>query len=148
MISPWVSFETDTTSFETSAESDYFTASAVARAAQAYIAPGSTHDTYSEPAKSTPDWWTAVADEVVQSVMIWAGGGEVLLDGIRGFADKVGMAFDGARSEGSEKRVSRFRFVVTPKCAHEEMIIDELAFGRVKGVASREVEEWLSAVLK
>lgn len=85
--------------------------------------------------------------------MIWGGGGEVLLDGIKDFAAKVNNGFSRAdpascvQENGSEKRLPRFVFVVTPKCAHEEMIIDELTMDWVKGDAAREVEKWLSAVL-
>lgn len=152
MISPWASFRTDWPAFESNAESDYITPRAVKRAACTYIAPGSGHDIYSEPATSPPEWWADIANDTVRNVMIWGGGGEVLLDGIRSFADKVGAGFASADTaalygDGGEKRPPRFTFIVTPKCAHEEMIIDELLFGLVKGDAAREVEKWLSAVL-
>lgn len=163
LISPWVSFRTDAPSFEANAESDYFGARAVGRAAAAYVAPGAEHDAYSEPATCPPGWWADVAGGAVRDVMVWAGGGEVLLDGIRGFADMVGAGFqrgeadppsasggDGGGGGGGAPEKPprpRFSFVVTPRCAHEEMIIDELTFGRAKGDASREIEEWLSTVL-
>lgn len=163
LISPWISFNTTTPSFETNAESDYFGAKAVGKAALYYIRPGTAHDVYSEPATSPPEWWVHIAADTVQHLMIWAGGGEVLVDGIRAFADKVGAGFQraadlslvpsaGGETSGQGEKpppaYSRFRFVETPKCAHEEMIIDELAFGRVKGEGSKEIEEWLSSVLR
>lgn len=85
--------------------------------------------------------------------MIWGGGGEVLLDGIKDFAAKVGTGFShvhpaSAPDNDAEKRPARFMFIVTPRCAHEEMIIDELTMDWVKGrEAAKEVEKWLSAVL-
>lgn len=164
LISPWVSFDTTAPSFAQNAESDYFGARAVQKAARYYIAADAAHDAYSEPATAPPQWWVDVAGETVQHLMIWAGGGEVLLDGIRGFADMVGAGFQGAADAAADRSpsssgagvgadekppaYSRFSFVVTPKCAHEEMIIDELAFGRVKGEASKSIEEWVSSVLR
>lgn len=97
---------------------------------------------------------------MVSNILIWGGGGEVLLDGIKDFAAKVGEGFsraDGAPSSPSvqkdeaavkQRPLPRFRLLVTPHCAHEEMIIDELALGLVKGGdAAKEVETWLSTVL-
>lgn len=116
------------------------------------MGPGE-NDAYSEPAKALPEWWTDVANLAVRNVIIWAGGGEVLLDGIRAFADNIKNGFEKADPEGedgnvTEKRPPRFLFTVTPKSAHEEMIIEELTFGWAKGDAAREVEQLLSAVLK
>lgn len=128
------------------------TPKSVIRAASAYIAPGTQHDFYSEPVTSPPDWWADVADHVLRHIFIWGGGGEVLLGGIQSFADKVGGAFTradpaAAYSNGADKGAPRFSFVVTPKNAHEEMIIDEVFFSRKKGEATVEIEKWLSAVL-
>lgn len=116
------------------------------------MTPGSVHDAYSEPVSAEKEWWGEVAGQVVRKVLIWGGGGEVLIDSISEFAGKVGSGFasvsgEGADADGGAKGAPRFRFVVTPGCAHEEMIIDELAFGWVKGAAAKEVEERLSAVL-
>lgn len=152
MISPWVSFRTDWPTFESNDESDYISPRAVKRAASAYIAPGSQPDFYAEPETSPPEWWVEIASNAVRNVMIWGGGGEVLLDGIRSFADKVSAGFaqvDAGALDGkeAEKRPPRFMLIITPKCGHEEMIIDELLFGLVKGDAASEVEKWLSAIL-
>lgn len=148
LISPWVSFRTDLPSFTANAESDYIGPRALRRAATTYIAPGSQHDAYSEPANSPAEWWVDVGHRVLGRMMIWVGGGEVLLDGAREFADKVEGGFREEAVGGvGEKTGSRFSLVVTPGCAHEEMIIDELTFGRAKGDASREIERWLSSAL-
>lgn len=169
LISPWISFSTSWPTFDSNAESDYISKRAIARAATTYIAPGSKPDAYAEPNTSPVEWWADIAKSVVQNVLIWGGGGEVLLDGIKDFAAKVGEGFSRAdgnsssllssspavqKDEGAvEQReqppsLPRFRFIVTPHCAHEEMIIDELALGWVKGGdAARELETWLSTVL-
>lgn len=163
LISPWISFSTTWSTFNSNAESDYISKRAIARAAATYIAPGSKPDAYAEPNTSPVEWWADIAKSVVQNILIWGGGGEVLLDGIKDFAAKVGEGF--ARADGNPSQSSpsvqkdegaveqqsprpRFRFLVTPHCAHEEMIIDELALGWVKGGdAARELETWLSTVL-
>lgn len=153
LISPWISSSTSWPSFESNAESDYLSRRAISRAARTYLAPGSKTDAYSEPGTSPAEFWGDIAKGAVQNLMIWGGGGEVLIDGIKDFAAKVSAGFAQAEpssvhENGSAKRPPRFRFVVSPKCAHEEMIIDELALGWVKSSdAAREVEEWLSAVL-
>lgn len=152
LISPWVSFRPHGATFDDNRETDYVTPKAVRRAAAAYVAPGAQHDAYSEPATSPPDWWADVARHVLRNVFIWGGGGEVLLGGIQAFADKVRAGFARAdpaaayRPGSGEKGVSRFEFVVTPRQAHEEMIIDEVFFSK-KGAGARAVEEWLSAAL-
>lgn len=160
LISPWVSFRDQGATFDSNAESDYITSKAVRRAASAYIAPGTQHDYYSEPATAPPEWWVDVATGTLRHMYIWAGGGEVLLGGIRSFADKVGAGF--ARAAGSQgplqqvhlpcvekqdDEVPRFVFVTTPKAAHEEMIIDEVFMVRKKREGAQEIEKWLSAVL-
>ncbi|KAJ4387511.1 hypothetical protein N0V93_008104 [Gnomoniopsis smithogilvyi] len=153
LISPWISFSTSWPTFESNAESDYISRRAINRAAITYIAPGSKPDAYSEPNTSPVDFWADVAKRAVQNLLIWGGGGEVLIDGIKDFAAKVSAGFAQAdpssvQDDGSTKRPPRFKLIVTPKCAHEEMIIDELALGWVKGgEAARDVESWLSAVL-
>lgn len=160
LISPWVSFSTHWQTFDTNAESDYISRRAIARAATTYTALGSKPDAYAEPNTSPVQWWADIAKSVVQHILIWGGGGEVLLDGIKDFAAKVGEGFSRADGDTSSPAVRkdeeglkqrpppRFRLLVTPHCAHEEMIIDELALGWVKGGdAAREVETWLSTVL-
>lgn len=119
----------------------------------AFIEPGTQHDSYSEPNLSPPEWWADIAKGTVRNVFIWGGGGEVLLDGIKQFADKVSAGFSSpdvlpTGEDKGEKGPGRFKFVVTEGCCHEEMIIDELALGMVKGDAAREVDNWLSAVLE
>lgn len=153
LISPWVSFRPEGATFEDNRETDYVTPKAVRRAAAAYLRPGTQHDFYSEPVTCPPDWWTAVATNALQHILIWGGGGEVLLDGIQSFADKVSGGFARAdpaatyRYAAAEKGAPRFSLVVTPKQAHEEMIIDEVFFRKRKGEGAKEVEKWLSTVL-
>lgn len=55
--------------------------------------------------------------------MIWGGGGEVLIDGIRPFAATVSKGFYEADIERAnrqeQKGTDRLTFVVTPRHSHE-----------------------------
>lgn len=156
LLSPWVSFRAEGATFDSNRETDYITPKAVRRAARAYLLPGTRHDYYSEPATSPPEWWAEVAARVLRHVFIWGGGGEVLLGGIQAFADKVGGGFARAdpaaayshrHGSSGEKGAPRFMFVVGPRQAHEEMIIDEVFMSRKKSQGAIDVETWLSTVL-
>jgi hypothetical protein len=65
---------------------------AVDRASTAFIGTAS-HDSYSEPIQASSEWWAAVADIAVDEIMIWGGGGEILIDGIRAYAGTMAEGF-------------------------------------------------------
>lgn len=161
MISPWISFETTSTSMETNKRSDYLTKAALNKASAAFIGPGAKHDAYSQPIDAPAEWWKEVADKVVEDVMVWGGGGEVLIDGIRTFAANVISGFEGAEGERpaaiangmsnvaaeSEKHI-RAKLVVSPHEAHEEMIINYLLYIKKEDDGGRQIKKWLVDVLK
>lgn len=160
LISPWVCFDTTIPSFTTNAESDYLTRRAIRRAAKAYVAPGEVQPAdryYAEPATSPTEWWSEIAQRVVGKVMIWAGEREVLVDGIQAFADKVGSGFGvttdttgkayeevAAEKRKEQQPDERFTYFLAAGCAHEEIIIDRVPLGFVKGEKNRVIEDWLS----
>lgn len=152
LISPWISFQVTQPSISSNAESDYLTLRALGRASNAYIPPGGEHDHYSQPVTAPVEWWADIASSVVDKMMIWGGGGEVLIDGIRTFAATVKNGFSEADVErvnrDEQKGTDRFTFVVTPKHSHEEMIIDEVFFRSKKGEGAEVIERWLSGVLR
>ena len=92
-ISPWVAFGTKYDSFTRNAKSDYLTIAGLNRASNAYIGPGGRHDNYTEAVRAPPEWWAGVAN-VVSEIMIWGGGGEILIDGIRRFKRSVQSGFN------------------------------------------------------
>jgi hypothetical protein len=165
-------------------------------------------------------WWKEVAMKAAKDVMIWGGGGEVLIDGIRTFGanviegftqadkdllnekvtkesvNKVGESEENAKTQPkddaneivpkvevtSEKNpvtetnatdattqtdeiengtqtngnangakkvpgTNRAKLIVTPKEAHEEMIIDYVLLISKKGQGAKEIENWLTATL-
>ena len=57
-------------------------------------------DAYSEPVLASSEWWEPVAD-VVEEVLIWGGGNEILIDGIEaGLARRVVDLLSLARKAG------------------------------------------------
>ncbi|RDW71559.1 hypothetical protein BP6252_08122 [Coleophoma cylindrospora] len=142
LISPWVSFDTSEPSFKTNQHSDYITTTALERASMAYIALGTTHDTYTQPISAQSAWWSDVAETAVSNVMIWGGGGEILIDGITKFAAKMESGFNAVGNGAG------FQFMVTPKQGHEEMIIDTVFLMGRKGDSALVVEKWLEDMLK
>lgn len=112
MISPWVSFQTSDPSFKGNAESDYLTITALDRASNTYIGPGGHHDNYSEAVRAQPEWWAGVSP-IVDQVLIWGGGGEILVDGIRRFQSNMKAGFDMAKYLGA---------TAAPLTLHEETL--------------------------
>lgn len=159
LISPWVSFETETESFTKNARSDYLTKRALNRASYAFIGKGKEHDFYSQPILAPAEWWKDVANKAVEDMMICGGGGELLIDGIRKYAGTITEGFEEADGdteksgeEKSEKTTSltgkkRVHFVESPREAHEEMIIDIVIRKGGKGAGAKAVDGWLSARL-
>jgi hypothetical protein len=66
---------------------------ALNRASKAFVGPGNKHDHYSEPVKAPVEWWKEVATKAVRDVLVWGGGGEVLIDGIQAFGGHIIQGF-------------------------------------------------------
>ena len=102
LISPWIAFGTDDESFRRNAKSDCLTIGGLNKASNTYIGRGGRHDNYTEAVRAPREWWAGVA-KVVSEMMIWGGGGEILIDGIRRFQQNVKAGFDiDAHVEGSD----------------------------------------------
>jgi hypothetical protein len=196
------------------------TITALDRASAAFVGPGNQHDNYSEPINAPVSWWKEVATKAVEEVMIWGGGGEVLIDGIRTFGSNVVEGFSQAKettpkkatdtaqqlnenskntssteplkedpneiapkveatseknpvtetngadaatqkkesedndqlnskSNGIQQKsgTERAKLIITPKEAHEEMIMDYVLLISKKGQGAKEIENWLTATL-
>jgi hypothetical protein len=106
LISPWISFNTDLPSFTKNQYSDYLTATAIKRASEAFVGPDKQHDSYSEPSTAPREWWKEVATSAVTEVLIWGGGGEVLIDSIRTFGERVIEGFGMADDEQSSGKMT------------------------------------------
>jgi hypothetical protein len=106
LISPWISFETESPSFKTNKYSDYLTVTALNRASTAFVGPENKHDNYSEPINAPVEWWREVATYAVRDVLIWGGGGEVLIDGISTFGGQILEGFARADAGSSNEKAT------------------------------------------
>jgi hypothetical protein len=97
-------------------------------------------DAYSEPVLASSEWWEPVAD-VVEEVLIWGGGNEILIDGIEAFAKKFSVGF--------RRKGGHVNFVVSEGAMHEEMILERVfGYKGDSGTGSQKVvEDWVKAKL-
>ncbi|KAI9699204.1 MAG: hypothetical protein M1820_007283 [Bogoriella megaspora] len=160
LISPWCAFGTAEGSVERNGGRDHITVKALDRASGAFTGLGGGWDVYSHPSEAGVEFWREVADRAVEEVLIWGGGGEVLIDGIRKFAADVEEGFEmsaaavaGSKSvdadgKGDGQEVKhRVKFVEGPEMAHEEMIIDRVLRIKERSEGDVEIEKWLKALL-
>jgi len=141
LISPWICFDTGKNSFSRNEKSDYLTVTSISRASRAFIGPGAAFDEYSEPVRVEPAFWKDVAG-VVDEVLVWGGGGEVLVDGIRTFAKRIEDGF--ADASGERQRVS---YIEMPHAAHEEQIMN-YTLRLQKSESATFIEEWICSRLE
>ncbi|KAF2235019.1 alpha/beta-hydrolase [Viridothelium virens] len=167
LISPWVDFATGEESFERNKETDYLSIRALDRASSTFVGLGGKRDMYCHPSEAESEAWRDVAGKV-DEILIWGGGGEILIDGIRKFAGIVEKGFDLAQDAGVDKetgvgskeveaevgnggkeghREKRVKYVETPRMAHEEMIIDRVLRIKKRERGEAEIESWLSSRL-
>ena len=166
LISPWVDFATTDPSFERNGQKDYLTMTALNRASSTFVGLGGKRDIYCHPSEAGEEAWRDVAGKVGE-ILVWGGGGEVLIDGIRKFAGIVKNGFEMADgtsldketgpvskemeapaeggNAGDERPAERVKFVETPEMAHEEMIIDRVLRIKAKEQGEVEIENWLSS---
>ncbi|ORY15269.1 alpha/beta hydrolase fold domain-containing protein [Clohesyomyces aquaticus] len=142
LISPWCSFNIHTPAYKTNAEKDIFDGRALHRWSSAFLGSDSPFagDFYSEPALAPPSWWEPTAD-VIEEVLVWGGGNEILIDGIEEFAKRFQKGF-GAKG-------GRLSTIITAKAAHEEMILERLlGYKGDSGTGSAQVvRDWVKARL-
>jgi hypothetical protein len=164
LISPWICFDYTSRSFKDNAESDYLTPAALNNASSTFIGPRREPDEYSEPVRAPPDWWEKVAAHV-DEILIWGGGGEILIDGIRLFANNVATGFAASERDrsiesaaigrmkmnGARTRMSvgleRVFYVETPRASHEEQIMDHTLGIKSKTGTAAVIEDWICARL-
>lgn len=138
LISPWVSFQYDAPSMHSNAESDAFTGATLKKWSDAFLSDPSNSSEYSEPATAPASWWSELS-QVVSEVLIWGGGGEILIDGIKDWAKKFEEGYGGAGGKVTT--------IITPKAAHDDPIIDVVLGYKTKGEGAQAVESWIKAKL-
>ncbi|KAF2705742.1 alpha/beta hydrolase fold domain-containing protein [Pleomassaria siparia CBS 279.74] len=142
LISPWCSFNIHTDSFITNAQKDMFDGRALSRWSTAFLNSPSPYagDFYSEPVTAPASWWETIPD-VIDEVLIWGGGNEILLDGIEEFARRF--------QKGFGDNGGKVQFLVTEKAGHIEMIVERiLGYKGDSGTGSvKVVHDWAKAKL-
>lgn len=142
LLSPWCSFNIHTPAYIENAEKDPLEGRSLSRWSGAFLGSDSPFagDFYSEPVTAPASWWEGTAD-VIDEVLIWGGGNEVLLDGIEEFARRFTKGYGG--------KGGRVNTVVTPKAAHIEMILELLlGYKGDSGTGSAKViKDWAKAKL-
>lgn len=142
MISPWISFNLSYPSLLENEETDYITSKAIQKVIANFIPPGQRPDAYTDPLSAPLEWWTTVRKTVAQNFFIWTGGDEILRDGIVDFGAILKEA-----SPGEDPVEGTVQLVVTPKEAHEQMIVDPYLRLGSTTAGGAEIEKWLAKAL-
>jgi acetyl esterase/lipase len=91
LISPWISFDTTSPSFQQNSYKDCIGTEAGRKWSTAFMACPWPHkeasDYYNEAVTAPAEWWAGLK---VEEVLVLAGEEEVLIDGIREFSRKLG----------------------------------------------------------
>ena len=88
-------------------------------------------DTYNQPILADASWFSNLG-KIVNDILIWGGGGEILIDSIRTMAVKLKSAHP------------KTQIVVQEGAAHEDFIFDALLGYKEKPEGTRLVESWIS----
>ncbi|KAL2357321.1 Alpha/Beta hydrolase protein [Cryomyces antarcticus] len=95
---------------------------------------GARLDEYNQPTIADDDWFKGL-ENVVSEILVWGGGGEVLIDSIVEIAKKL------------QKAHPKTELIVQPKVGHEEFIIDTLLGYKEKAEGTVLMENWIGARL-
>lgn len=133
LISPWIKFATDDDSVKRNATSDMITPTAAKRWSSLFLGSSSL-DNYNQPILADLTWFSGL-DLKVKDVLVWGGGGEVLIDSIEAIGKKLKEAH------------SRAELVVQPGAAHDDFIIERLLGYKEKGEGTKLIESWIPARL-
>lgn len=98
------------------------------------MAGSSKIDNYNQTIIADVDWFKGL-DGKVKDILVWGGGGEVLIDSIEASTKKLQQAHP------------RVEYVVQPGAAHEDFIMDKLLGYKEKGEGTVVVESWMKARL-
>ena len=82
------------------------------------------------PDLADPSWFDGL-ERLAKDVLVWGGGGEILIDSINALADKL------------KKAHPRVEVIVQPGAAHEDFMIDTLlGYNNVEG--TKVVRSWIA----
>jgi acetyl esterase/lipase len=148
LISPWVGFRTDYTSFGTNATVDMLVPLVLrkwgamflnkANEANPEIDPGPiSGDSWTEACLNPASWWTDM-HHVVSDIFVWWGGHEVFVDPIRELKSNFNKGW--ADGDGD---LNRAIWLESPEEAHVAPIVDTMIPGAEKSEAQVAIEGWL-----
>ena len=134
LISPWVKFvpEQDD-SVRRNQTTDMVTPAVARRWSSLYLGNGRL-DNYNQAVDAESEWFSGL-DTVTKDILIWGGGGEVLLDSIQVLERKL------------KKAHGRTEYVEQPRAAHEDFIMEKLLGYTHKAEGTVVVENWIAARL-
>jgi acetyl esterase/lipase len=151
LISPWTKFATDDESVKRNQNSDIVTPAAAKRwsslflgitplsdfaivALLTYDSGPSKIDSYNQSVIADSAWFKGL-DGKVKDILVWGGGGEVLIDSIEVTAKKLQQAHP------------RVEYVVQNSAAHDDFIIEKILGYKNKGEGTEVIERWMKARL-
>ncbi|KAF1809700.1 alpha/beta-hydrolase [Eremomyces bilateralis CBS 781.70] len=157
-FSPWISFRGTEDSMIENIGSDIFYPATVVWAAKNFLysgigkgrkpRPGHLGDEWSEPIVCDEQWWEGAAS-LVTHMMIWGGGGEIMIDSIREIAQKITTGFENAAKaawEGERENIGKVTLIVAPRACHVEPVVDHsMPFKNQK--SSQGIREYLRSIL-
>lgn len=91
-------------------------------------------DNWNQPILADDAWFRDLPS-VTSSILVWGGGGEVLIDSIELIASKL------------KKAHPRTEVVVQPGAAHEDFILDKIVGYKEKAQGTEVIERWMRANL-
>jgi len=132
-LDPQVNFSPEQDSVRRNATSDMITARAAKRWSSLFMG-NSSLDNYNQPVLAEWEWFSNL-DSVVKDILVWGGGGEVLIDSIQVIERKL------------RKAHPRTEYVEQPHAGHEDFIIEKLLGYTAKAEGTKVVESWIAARL-
>lgn len=131
LISPWGNFDTDDKPHR-NRHSDMIATETAQRWGGAFLG-GAKRDNYNMPVMADASWFNGI-DSKFREILVWGGGGEVLIDSIDVLAQKFKRAHP------------RTEYVVEQGACHEEFIIEKLIGYKEKGEGTKLIENWVQKV--
>jgi len=116
LISPWLNFRTADETITSNATSDLVAVPVGNRWSAAFLG-NSPKDNYNQPSMADPSWFSGL-ESAVRDILIWGGGGEVLIAGIREIV---------ATLKGAHKRIDYIEEVSTFPAVHWSMLIQAIS---------------------
>ena len=129
LISPWVTFSSDASSFKECEHKDIFTKASMHEWADDFASPAEQNN-YTEPLRAAVSWWSKLP---AKKVLNLAGGYEMFRDDIEAFGQTL------------ETANVHVKTVICPMQVHVDCILDAES-GLDVGSMSTETWEWLDSV--